>query len=77
MKLEDVKVLTQQALAQSMGKDYMAQNNLTVEQMSKLCDMSPRTFSSVINNRRLVDAKLMLKLSLALHLPINQILIEK
>lgn len=26
MKLEDVKVLTQQALAQSMGKDYMEQN---------------------------------------------------
>lgn len=26
MKLEDVKVLTQQALAQSMGKDYMTQN---------------------------------------------------
>ena len=26
MKLEDVKVLTQQALAQSMGKDYMQQN---------------------------------------------------
>lgn len=26
MKLEDVKVLTQQALAQSMGKDYMSQN---------------------------------------------------
>lgn len=26
MKLEDVKILTQQALAQSMGKDYMEQN---------------------------------------------------
>ena len=26
MKLEDVKVLTQQALAQSMGNDYMTQN---------------------------------------------------
>lgn len=71
MKLKQYLVNTQ------LVKDYMAQNNLTVEQMSKLCDMSPRTFSSVINNRRLVDAKLMLKLSLALHLPINQILIEK
>ena len=71
MKLKQYLVNTQ------LVKDYMAQNNLTVEQMSKLCDMSPRTFSSVINNRRLVDAKLMLKLSLALHLPINQILLEK
>ena len=71
MKLKQYLVNTQ------LVKNYMAQNNLTVEQMSKLCDMSPRTFSSVINNRRLVDAKLMLKLSLALHLPINQILIEK
>lgn len=71
MKLKQYLVNTQ------LVKDYMTQNNLTVEQMSKLCDMSPRTFSSVINNRRLVDAKLMLKLSLALHLPINQILIEK
>lgn len=71
MKLKQYLVNTQ------LVKDYMAQNNLTVEQMSKLCDMSPRTFSSVINNRRLVDAKLMLKLSLALHLPINQILTEK
>lgn len=71
MKLKQYLVNTQ------LVKDYMTQNNLTIEQMSKLCDMSPRTFSSVINNRRLVDAKLMLKLSLALHLPINQILIEK
>ena len=71
MKLKQYLVNTQ------LVKDYMSQNKLTIEQMSKLCDMSHRTFSSVINNRRLVDAKLMLKLSLALHLPINQILIEK
>lgn len=71
MKLKQYLVNTQ------LVKDYMTQNKLTIEQMSKLCDMSPRTFSSVINNRRLVDAKLMLKLSLALHLPIDQILIEK
>ena len=71
MKLKQYLVNTQ------LVKDYMTQNKLTFEQMSKLCDMSPRTFSSVINDRRLVDAKLMLKLSLTLHLPINQILIEK
>lgn len=71
MKLKQYLVNT------NLVKDYIAKNNLTTEQMSKLCDMSARTFSSVINNRRPVDAKLMLKLSLALHLPINQILIEK
>ena len=40
MKLEDVKALTQQALAQSMGKEYMTQNGyLEVIPAEKLVDI--------------------------------------
>ena len=71
MKLKQYKVNTK------LVQDYMLAHCLDVENMSQLCDMSVRTFKAVINNRRPVDAKQMLKLSVVLKRPIRELLLEK